>query len=148
MHFHESMNQNLCILIKISLKFVPNGPIDNKSVLLKRVRFLTAIALCSCLSGGLWDFVNLANYTCLSQRTGYERKIFAIFRGMENVLKLLGRMWVNHLHQCPVNTLINLFDDNVLTLCAAWFNYMRNYQLFTRRWTSTIDKNKQIANIP
>ena len=99
-------------------------------------------------TGGLCDFVNLAYYTRLSQLTGYERKIFAIFRGMENVLKLLGRMWVNHLHQCPVNTLINLFDDNVLTLCAAWFNYTRNYQLFTRYWTSTIAKNKQIANIP
>ena len=40
-HFTEDMfkhiflNENLCILIKISLKFVPKGPIDNKSALVQ-----------------------------------------------------------------------------------------------------------------
>ena len=29
------MNENFCILIQISLKFVPNGPIDNKSALVQ-----------------------------------------------------------------------------------------------------------------
>ena len=30
-----SMNEKFCILIQISLKFVPKGPIDNKSALLR-----------------------------------------------------------------------------------------------------------------
>ena len=30
---HIFMNEELCILISISLKFVPNGPINNKSAL-------------------------------------------------------------------------------------------------------------------
>ena len=32
MHFHD---ENLCILIRISLKFVPDGPIDNKQTLVQ-----------------------------------------------------------------------------------------------------------------
>ena len=40
-HFTENilkrifMNKNLCILIQISLKFVPKGPIDNKATLVQ-----------------------------------------------------------------------------------------------------------------
>ena len=40
-HFEENisrgifMNEHLCILIRISLMFVPQGPIDNKSVLVQ-----------------------------------------------------------------------------------------------------------------
>ena len=29
------MNEKLCILVRISLKFVPKGPIDNKSALVQ-----------------------------------------------------------------------------------------------------------------
>ena len=47
------MNKNVCILIRISLKFVPKGPIDNKPALVQAMAWRRIGDLNQCLSNSL-----------------------------------------------------------------------------------------------